>query len=213
MSAARLDTLTNELFENTVECLDLQDLRNLRMVSKAVAYKATQNHFASYFSCKRVDLTRPGLQAFFQATSQGARLGCRVRHLTLTGVEYCIPELEKVFDSAQIITDTRLGSHDSHHGPKRRVCYTEELHGLQSSLDKLRQCQADDEDFHRQGLDVSLLSEAFRNIASYSRHAIETLRLEVVARIPVSQNGDQQAHWRYSIELWDLEVQQEPSRS
>jgi len=150
MSATRLDTLTNELFENTVECLDLQDFRNLHMVSKAVAYKATQNHFASYFSRKRADLTRPVLQEFVQATSQGARLGCRVRHLTLTGVEYCIPELEKVLNSAQVITDTRLGSHDSHHGPKRRVYTTEELNGLQTSLDKLRQSEADDEDFHGQ---------------------------------------------------------------
>jgi hypothetical protein len=180
MSAARLDSLTNELFENMVECLDLNDLRNLRMVSKAVAFKTTQNHFASYFSRKKVDLTRPGLQAFVRETSQGTRLGCRVRHLTLTRVEYCISELEKVLESGEVVTDTRLGSH---HDPKRRACRTEELHGLQSSLDKLRQCQADGEDFHRQGLDVSLLSEAFQNIASHKGPGVETLRLEVVARI------------------------------
>jgi hypothetical protein len=75
MSATRLDSLTNELFENMLERLDLQDVRNLRVVSKEVAYKATQNHFASYFSCQRVDLTRSGLQAFAQVTCQGARLG------------------------------------------------------------------------------------------------------------------------------------------
>lgn len=150
------------------------------MVSKEVAYKATQNHFASYFSCQRVDLTRSGLQAFAQVTCQGARLGCRVRHLTLTGVVYCIPEREKIFDSGEVITDTRLGSH---YGANRRACRTEELYGLHASLDKLRQCQADDDDFHKQGLDVSLLSEALRNIASRGGHGIETLRLEVVARI------------------------------
>jgi hypothetical protein len=124
MSAARLNALTNELFENVIECLDLEGLRNLRMVSKAVAFQATQNHFASYCSRKRVDLTRPGLQAFVQETSQGARLGCRVRHLTLTGVEYSIPELEKAIDSGQAIINTMLGMQRS---PKRRACAEEEL--------------------------------------------------------------------------------------
>jgi hypothetical protein len=150
------------------------------MVSKAVAFKTTQNHFASYFSCKKVDLTRPGLQAFVQATSQGARLGCRVRHLTLTGVEYSIPELEKVFATGEVIIDTALGMQ---HLPKRRECTKEELVGLQSSLDKLRRWQADDDDFHQQDLDVFLLSEALRNIATHSDHGIETLRLGIVARI------------------------------
>jgi hypothetical protein len=90
MSAAHLDSLAHELFENMVECLGLNDLQNLRMVRKAVASKATQSHFTSYFSRKKICLTRSGLQAFVQATSQGTRLGCRVRHLSLTGVEYCI---------------------------------------------------------------------------------------------------------------------------
>ena len=162
------------------EYLDLDDLRNLRMVSKAVAFKATQNHFTSHSSRKRVDLTRLGLQAFVQATSQGARLGCGVRQLTLAGVEYCISELEKVLKTGQVITDTRLGSHRDQ---KRRACSTEEPYELQSSLDKLRKWQIDDDDFHKQSLDVSLLSEAFRNIASDRGHQIEPLRLEIVARI------------------------------
>ena len=180
MSAARLDSLTNELFENMAECLDLEDLRNLRMVSKAVAFKGTQNHFVSYYFRKKVDLTRSGLQAFVQVTSQGARLGCRVWHLTLTGVEYSISELEEIKNSGEVIRDTALGMNRI---PKRRACRREELDALDSSLDQLKQWQADDDDFHKQGLDVSLLSEALRNIASHNGHTIETLRLEIVARI------------------------------
>lgn len=180
MTAARLDSLTNELFEDMVEYLDLADLRNLRMASKVLSFKVTQNHFASYFLHKKIDLTQLGLQAFVQATSQGARLGCRVRHLTLTGVEYSISELEEVFDTGEVITDTALGMRLP---PKRRACGREELSGLQASLDKLRRCQADDDDFHKQGMDVSLLSEALRNISTYGGHGIEILRLEIIARI------------------------------
>ena len=152
------------------------------MVSKAVAFKATQNHFVSYFFRKKVDLTRSGLQAFVQVTSKSARLGCRVRHLTLTGVdlEYSISELEKINSSGEVITDTAIGMNRIQ---KRRACRREELDALESSLEQSKQWQADDDDFHKQGLDVSLISEALRNIASHNGHTIETLRLEIVARI------------------------------
>jgi hypothetical protein len=75
MSATRLDSLTNELFENMVERLDLQDLRNLRMVSKAVAFKATQHHFASYF-----ETLDPNLE--IAAISQWKSRQSYMRHLS-----------------------------------------------------------------------------------------------------------------------------------
>jgi hypothetical protein len=75
MSATRLDSLTNELFENMVERLDLQDLRNLRMVSKAAAFKATQHHFASYF-----ETLDPNLE--IAAISQWKSRQSYMRHLS-----------------------------------------------------------------------------------------------------------------------------------
>lgn len=182
MSAARLDALTNELFENMAECLDLDDLRNLRLVSRAVAFKTTQNHFESYFSRKQVNISGQGLQAFAQATSQGNRLACLVRHLTLTGIDYStsIQILEKTMGSGYVTYDTAIGMR---YPPRHWKCSREELRAVQTSLDELKRCKADDDMFHKEGLDVYLLSAALRNVASHRRHNIVKLRLRQVLRL------------------------------
>lgn len=88
MSAARLDVLTLELFDIVLQDLELDDIRQLRLVSKGTCARATRGRFPASLRSKNVDLTQAGLQSFARMTSQGQRLGCLVRHLTLTGVLY-----------------------------------------------------------------------------------------------------------------------------
>lgn len=81
----RLDDLSNELLENIAEYLELQDLCNLRCVSREICHKASQRKYQSYFRRKRVYLTRDGLQDFAWATSEG-RFGRLIKDLTLVGI-------------------------------------------------------------------------------------------------------------------------------
>jgi hypothetical protein len=79
MTTAALDTLTPELFDIVLEGLELEDIRQLRLANKKTCSRATQDHFLSSFARKEVKLTRSGLEAFANATSQGRRLGCLVQ--------------------------------------------------------------------------------------------------------------------------------------
>lgn len=96
MSSARLDVLTLELFDIVLEVLKLDDIRQLRLVSKETCAKVSRDRFLSFTAWKRVELTPTGLGEFARMTSHGFRVGCSVRHLTLVGVLYDLEILEEV---------------------------------------------------------------------------------------------------------------------
>lgn len=58
IGSSGLADLPNELFEYISLCLTLGDIRHLRRVSRDIASRASQDHFASFFRKKNVDITR-----------------------------------------------------------------------------------------------------------------------------------------------------------
>lgn len=81
----RLDACPSEVTEEIATFLALDDIFSLRLVSRAIADKTTQNHFKSYFSTKHVDITTDSLEALVEATRPGS-LGCCIQRLVLVGI-------------------------------------------------------------------------------------------------------------------------------
>ena len=87
MATSPIESLPPEIFEIINALLSLQDLCNVRLVSRSMASKATQDKFGSFVRSLSVELTRPALETLAALTAEG-RIGCFVEDLTLTGVVY-----------------------------------------------------------------------------------------------------------------------------
>lgn len=98
MAISLLENLPNEIFEAINVFLDLRDLNNVRRSSRAMALKATQNHFGSFLRCRSVETTRPALEAMADLTTSG-RIGCFVEEITLVGVVYNTVGLQHQLDT------------------------------------------------------------------------------------------------------------------
>jgi hypothetical protein len=178
MTTATLDTLTPELFDIVLETLELEDIRQLRLANKETCSRATQDRFLSSFARKEVKLTRSGLEAFAHMTSQGSRLGCMVRNLTLKGVLHDPSILEKCLEEGDL---TRLLGPGKVWNPSRTRPRNEaEIVTARKQFDEIRQCQAESEELRDAGNDLVLLSRALRNIASHGRNGLDTLSLKVM---------------------------------
>lgn len=81
-----LEGLPIELTEQIVTCLQLCDIASLRLASRILENKASQGCFNAFFRHKKVELTTATLQNLVQATGQGRRRGCLMRHCTITGI-------------------------------------------------------------------------------------------------------------------------------
>jgi hypothetical protein len=180
-----LEDCPNEVIESIVLLLGLSDIRSLRLCSRSLATKATQNHFKSYFRSKHVDITDSALRAFVDMTRPG-RLGCFVQHLVLVGVvnntkllEYILREGEEEYVEEYQEEDEveeEYEEEEEEDEPK-----TEKQIKAEQDLKILKQRQIDYEQLHESGTDVSLLSEAFSNIVANSKTGkLLSLSLEVV---------------------------------
>jgi hypothetical protein len=177
MTTAALDTLTPELFDIVLEGLELEDIRQLRLANKETCSRATQDHFLSSFARKEVKLTRSGLEAFANVTSQGRRLGCLVQYLTLKGVLHDPSILEKCLEKGDL-TDV-LGTEKVWNPSRTRPRNEAEIVTAREQFDELSPCQRETEELREAGRDLALLSQALRDIASHSRNGLDTLSLKV----------------------------------
>jgi hypothetical protein len=177
MTTAALDTLTPELFDIVLEGLELEDIRQLRLANKETCSRATQDHFLSSYARKEVKLTRSGLEAFANVTSQGQRLGGLVQHLTLKGVLHDPSILEKCLEKGDL-TDV-LGTGKVWNPSRTRPRNEAEIVTAREQFDELSLCQRETEELREAGRDLALLSQALRDIASHSRNGLDTLSLKV----------------------------------
>jgi len=175
MSAARLDVLTLELFDIVLQDLELDNIRQLHLVSKKTCAKASRDRFLSFTAWKRVELTPTGLGEFARMTSQGRRLGCSVRHLTLVGVLYDLAILEGILETGALSwLPTR--------GPGLRASKQlseEELVAARTCFSDLQQRKEDVDTIREAGTDISLSAQAMHSIASGPQPRLDTLSLEV----------------------------------
>lgn len=187
MSTSGLEELTNELFDMVLHYFEFTEIHQLRLVSKAICSKATQGRFMSCVLSKHVHLTRVGLEAFVRMTSQGCRLGCLVRHLTLVGVFYDTSTLDGIVNASiknegssrsPPMTCQQLGDD----GPSSRselVARRKALLDAQANHRELHRRKTEDVEFRDAGEDITLLTQAFRNIARHSPGGLDTLSLHV----------------------------------
>ncbi|KXT14093.1 hypothetical protein AC579_792 [Pseudocercospora musae] len=155
-----LTNIPNELFEHICTFLCLPDLCSLRLASRLIAAKATQDHFKSFYKQKRVDLTKESLEHFLRQ-AESHSLGCLVEDLILVGVVNNTLAIEA--------------------GLRRAEQKAETLIELEEELEVLRQRKAESEGLQKSGQDVELLAQSFENLAKYrERGPLPSLRLEVV---------------------------------
>lgn len=174
MSAPSLDALPDELFEFVVSYLSLDDIRSLRLASRLIAYKATQDTFRRYYRSKQVDLTSEGLKALVKAT---ARLGSLVEELSLVGIVYNLTELEDIVKSGR--RSKRKDEQDCRLGHNWITCSDAETEQVVLDLATLEQRQSEDEELRTAGNDVCLLTEAFVNLAASKRLKLLSLQILV----------------------------------
>ncbi|KAI6088026.1 hypothetical protein F4821DRAFT_98992 [Hypoxylon rubiginosum] len=79
------ETLPVELVSDIVALIDLRDIVSLRLTSRLLESKVSQQYFAKYFDHKHVELAPGPLENMVHITSQG-HLGCLLQHCTITGV-------------------------------------------------------------------------------------------------------------------------------
>jgi hypothetical protein len=172
-----LEGCPNEAIECIVVHLGLIDIRSLRLSSRALGIKATEDHFKSYFHSKHVDITHSALSAFVDITGPG-ELGCFIQDLTLVGVvnntkllESMLREGEEEYEEEDEEEDEE-GDEEGDEEEDEDMEYeprTEEQIKAELDLKILEDRQTDYEQLHESGTDVSLLSEAFRNIVANSK--------------------------------------------
>lgn len=176
MSSAKLDALTPELFDIVLQDLGLDDIRQLRLVNKETCARATRDRFLSCTTRKRVEITPAGLETFTLMTSQGYRLGCSVRHLTLVGVLYDSSILEEILETGALGWLPTIGPSL---GALKQLS-EEEIDTVQTSFNDLQQRKKDLDEFRKTGTDIMLLSQAMQNLSSEPQCKLDTLSLEVV---------------------------------
>ena len=149
--ASDLEECPNEIIERIAMLMTLGDICSLRQTSRTLSFKTTQNHFKSYFRRKQVDVTRDSLKNLVNSTKPG-RLGCvQLRELKLTGVVNNTKRLEATVRN-------------------RAGCSEETCTEARRHLNIVKQRQRDYKKLHRSGRDVTLLGEAFSNLATRSEN-------------------------------------------
>jgi len=178
----RLLDFPPELFESIIRLLGLCDLFSLRLCSRTLATKTTSDYFKSYFRTKHIDITASSLGAFINATQPGS-LGCLIQHLVLVGVVNNTKQLVSILESKY------SSEEESDEEAERRE---EKQAKAQQDLEILEQRQTEYEQLHESGTDISLLSEAFRNIAANDKAGkLLSLSLEVIV---YRQDAEQRVH-------------------
>ena len=179
MPVSPLEALPPEIFETINVHLGLRDLFNVRLASRSLASKATQDHFGSFVRSRRVELTRPALETMAALTAKG-RIGCFVEEFTLAGVVYNTAGLQHQLQAG---TKTMLGRGCEESGMLDEPAEpgTEaELARATAALNTMQSKQADYDQLHKSGGDVALLAEVFQNLAANTkRHGLVSLSLDV----------------------------------
>lgn len=185
MGASGLEAVTNELFDMVVDYLEFSDIQQLRLASKAICSKTTQGRSMSYVLRRHVHLTRVGLEAFVRMTSQGGRLGCLVRHLTLVGVLYDTSTLDGIVNAGiknegSSRSPSMMCQQLADDGPSSRLAARRKaLLDAQANHRELRRRKTEDVEFRDAGKDITLLTQAFRNFARHFPGGLDTLSLQV----------------------------------
>ena len=201
-----LEDLPPEILERTVVLLSLRDVCALRLSSRTLASKATQDYFKTFFTRKRVEVTELGLQKFVDCTAAGG-LNSLIKHLTLVAPVYNTLELE--FGLENKVTTAIVWAEDgSIEDTDSRDLTTEELSQMSMDLPILRTRQEAHAQFVASGGCVTLLAQAFDNLAKHNvaldlvATEVAVYRLDAVTPIPPLYGGGFKYIWQAASDVF-----------
>lgn len=192
-----------EVIELIVKLLPLHDNCNLRLTSRSLASKATQDHFKANFQAKRVELSRTELHKLVTAT-ESPGLVCLLRQLTLVAPVYNPSELEARLRHKAI--DIPSWDEDGLIELKSQDLGDEDLRRTKEDLHKLRQLQSEHSDFIERKEDVALLRQALTNLSTHgvtfrsiSTH-VAVYRIDAITPIRPLYGGGWRHIWKAAAE-------------
>lgn len=171
------EALPPEIVELVVVLLPLHDIGSVRLASRSLASKATQEHYKSNFYSQNVELTERRLKQFV-AVAEFKGLVRLLQHLTVVCPVYSTLELEaNVKDSA--ISLPLFNEEGSLEDIIPCSVEGEDLRRIELSLSALFQQHREHCRFISLGEHVALLSQAFRSLKSHGVH-LRLLTAEVI---------------------------------
>lgn len=189
-----------ELIVSTFSYLTLVELSNLRLASKELADLVAQGDFRQYYRTKHVDATPESLGEFVHMTKPGL-LGAQVKHIVLTGVAISTEHLEQIVkERARWVTEGNGPIFSS----TQHKLDDAEVAEAKKELDGLRRRKKELKGFHESGVADALMTEAFVNVAAYSRNGklsslvldVEVFRENLVQRRRPIESRAKQAVWQ-----------------
>lgn len=172
-----LQDLPPELVERVAALLPLHDVCALRLTERAIASKATPEHFKTCFHTKRLEVTESRLRSFVGLTECNG-LVCLLKDLTLIQPVYNTLELEarlKNDSTEEVELDDDGGFVELDY----RNMTVDETNRMEQDLDTLRHRRKEQLEFQSESTASKLLGKAFANLAKHGT-ALHRLQVEVL---------------------------------
>ncbi|KAF1821592.1 uncharacterized protein K489DRAFT_251552 [Dissoconium aciculare CBS 342.82] len=174
MAEPSLEKVPNELFDWILQSIAIDDICNLRLASRTLNARATQETFFSHFRSIRLHVKKHTLESF-AAMTQGP-LGQIIEGITIVGFVYDYEGLENILESGERWEEPEG---DGTGTPRIREYTDDELDRIEEDLATLQRQQAECQDMYDNGYSIALLRQAFTNIARHAQHKFRGLTLEV----------------------------------
>ncbi|KAK5133205.1 hypothetical protein LTR08_008040 [Meristemomyces frigidus] len=209
-SESSLESLPVEVIEQILTGLSLDDIRNVRLVSREMKAKASGGCFKTFCFTKEVDLRTQSLREVSALMEPGS-VACELRHLTITGVLYVTMTQEKIIrlktkpaDPADIFNNKRdfIGN-TMMQRPGRVLASAEDLAHAEAELNVLERWQSEAAIERCSAHDVEALTELFVRIRKYAtlrRLQSLTLKVTVVRFTKQRLAPEDGGAWR---QIWD----------
>jgi hypothetical protein len=174
MAEPSLERVPNELFDWILQSLAIDDICNLRLASRTLKARATQETFFSHFRTIRLHVKKHTLESFVAMTK--GPLGQIVQVLTIVGFVYDFEGLQNILESGERWEEAEGDGT----GTPRIWEYTDdELDQVEEDLANFQRQQAECQEMYDNGHNIVLLRQAFTNIARHAQYKLRCLSLEV----------------------------------
>ena len=204
-----MEQLPVEIIEYILLDLSLDDIRHVRLTSRAVSGNASTGRFKTFCRTKDVNLRVPALCELSEMIVPGS-VACGLQHLTITGVLYVTTSLEKELRTKTTPTDETdifgqrkdaLGNHTAAR-PARVPATAERLADTQHDLKILHFWKSDAAFDRASSRDLAALTEVFRRVREHGvLRGLESITLFVAVarsskrRLAPKDGGGWRAIW------------------
>lgn len=195
-----LTTWPPEVMESVAEHLSLDDLRSLRLVSRALAVSVAQDTFKRYYRTKHVDVSPESLSELVGMTAAGLQ-GSQVQNVVLSGLAVSTENLERIVEEKA--RWVREGNGPIFASTQHRLSDAE-LVRAKADLEALQQRKAELDGFCKSGAAATLLAQAFGNLAAYGKAGglpaltlkVDVLQDDLTTKQPPIKTRSRATVWR-----------------